>query len=87
MVPLHRYDVAAGRRPGVESTGLNVWDTCRVDEVGDVVSGALERLRAVLALVESGELSAGPDQLAYLKGAADALRVVAGQVEPPVTKP
>jgi hypothetical protein len=45
-----------------------------------VVVGALAQLRAVLDLVESGELSAGPDQLAYLRGAVDALRVVADQL-------
>jgi hypothetical protein len=52
-----------------------------------VVAGALEQLRAVLALVEAGDLSAGPDQLAWLRGATDALRVVADQAEPVVTKP
>ncbi len=38
---------------------------------------ALVQLRAVLDLVESGELSAGPDQVAWLRGAVDALEVVA----------
>ena len=53
----------------------------------EVIASAHERLRAVLALVESGELSAGPEQLAYLRGAVDALEVVAEQVESPVKKP
>jgi hypothetical protein len=56
-----------------------------VDAQPDVVAGALVQLRAVLDLVESGELTAGPDQLAYLRGVVDALRVVADQVEPAVS--
>lgn len=44
-----------------------------------MVADTAEQLRAVLALVEAGELTAGPEQLAYLRGATDALRVVADQ--------
>ena len=56
-----------------------------VDAKRDVVVGALAQLRAVVELVESGELTAGPDQLAYLRGAVDALRVVAEQGESAVS--
>ncbi len=45
------------------------------------MAAALGQLRAVLALVESGEFTTGPDQLAWLRGAVDALRMVADQVE------
>jgi hypothetical protein len=58
-----------------------------MEELIEVVSGAIEQLRAVSALVNSGALTAGPDQLASLRGAVDALQVVADQAESPVTKP
>ena len=38
------------------------------------------QLREVLAAVEAGELEAEPDQVAYLRGAADALAMLAGRV-------
>jgi hypothetical protein len=42
----------------------------------DEVAGVVDQLRAVLALVESGELEAGPDQHAWLRGVVDGLQVV-----------
>jgi hypothetical protein len=38
-------------------------------------------LRAVLAAVDAGELTAGQDQAAWLRGAVDALTVVAARDE------
>ncbi len=46
---------------------------------GGTVAEALVQLRAVLSLVASGELTAGPDQAAWLRGAVDALQVVHDQ--------
>lgn len=40
---------------------------------------AAASLRAVLAAVEAGELAAGPDQLAWLRGALAGLDVVANR--------
>lgn len=50
---------------------------------------AARQLRAVVAAVDSGELAAGPDQRAWLRGAVDALDVVAGagQGAAPATGP
>jgi hypothetical protein len=50
--------------------------TTQPEPVDVVVGGVVEQLRAVLELVETGELTAGPDQLAWLRGATDALRTV-----------
>lgn len=41
------------------------------------------QLREVLAAVEAGDLEAEPDQVAYLRGAADALTVLSGRVSKP----
>lgn len=43
---------------------------------GEVVAGALDKLRALLALVESGELPAETDQVAFLRGAVAVLEQV-----------
>lgn len=47
---------------------------------------AARSLRAVLAAVEAGELSAGPDQSAWLRGAVDVLDVVAATGAGPVSE-
>lgn len=52
------------------------------DDVAEAATG----LRAVLGAVESGELSAGPDQTAWLRGAVDALDVVAAGSDPVVSE-
>lgn len=41
------------------------------------IAAAATGLRGLLVAVESGELPAGPDQAAWLRGAADALAVAA----------
>jgi hypothetical protein len=46
------------------------------DDLAAVTMAAHDRLSAVLDQVESGELPAGPDQRAWLRGATDALRMV-----------
>lgn len=40
------------------------------------VTELAEHVRAVVAAAEAGVLPAGPDQLAYLRGALDVLRVM-----------
>ncbi|MDQ2706850.1 MAG: hypothetical protein M3Z25_04110 [Actinomycetota bacterium] len=46
---------------------------------GPDVRGTAERLRAVLAAIEAGDLPAEVDQVAYLRGAVAALEQVAEQ--------
>jgi hypothetical protein len=43
------------------------------------VANARRQLAAVLELVDSGSLTAGPDQRAWLRGAVDALQTVLDQ--------
>lgn len=47
------------------------------------VATLADQLRGILAAVEADELDAEPAQVAYLRGAADAARVIAGQTDVP----
>lgn len=53
----------------------------------ELAAETADQLRAVLASVESGAVEAELDQAAYLRGAADALELVAGRSESGVSVP